>query len=123
MKDKLSSFRDFLDVVRGKEDAKIRPNMILNPENKLTTSNLSEIQADFVTNSYFIAHYFPEFEPMRAYAEIYLQANESKSGWGVDKIIEYEQALGEKRMIQIGLKPNQDQRKENEKVKTNTTKE
>lgn len=106
---RLSRFAKFLEVIRGKEDAKLRPNMILRPENKLTSSNLSELQVDFVTNSYFIAKHFAEFQPMADYAEIYLQTNESKSGWGVDKVIEYEQALGEKRMMQLGLRPGQQQ--------------
>lgn len=102
---KLAKFQKFLDTVRGKEEAKLRPNIILKPENPKTTSNLSDLQVDFVTNSFFIADYFPEFEPMRQYATHYLEVNESKDGWAVQKVIEHEQALGEKRMMQLGLRP------------------
>lgn len=114
------SFREFINLIKGREDAQIRPMMILDPKNKLTSSNLSELQVDFVTNSFFIAKYFDEFSPMREYADLYLQVNESKEGWAVQKVIEYEQAVSEKRLMQLGLKPQEAKSGEG---KTNATKE
>lgn len=122
-KEKIFRLREVIEIVRGKEDAKLRPNIILNPENPKTTSNLTELQVDFVTNSYFIADYFPEFLPLKQYAGHYLEVNESKEGWAVQKIIEHEQALGEKRMMQLGLRPPQQQEGLKEKIKGASTKE
>jgi hypothetical protein len=120
IKDKIMQFKEFVDVVRPREDPKIRPNLILNPENPLTTSNLSELEIEFITDSYFIAEQFPEFQPLKDYATLYLRACASKNGWAVDKVIEFEQAIGEKRMIGLGFK-NEAQKPE--KIKTNETKQ
>lgn len=106
---KLSNFAKFLEVVRGKENVQTRPDVVLNPKNKLTSSNITAEQADFVSSAYFMAYWFPEGQPLRVYAEIYLQVSASKNGWGIDKIIEHEQALGEKSMMRLGLRPGQQQ--------------
>lgn len=117
----LALFIRFANEFRGKEDAKVRPNLILNSDNNLTTSNLTSEEQDYINSANFMAHYFPEANCMKVFADIHLQSSKSKTGWAVDKVIEYEQALSEKRMIQLGLKPQAQEAKE--KSKTNATKE
>lgn len=112
--------KTIIDVFKGREDAKIRPNMILNPENPLTTSNLSDDELSYINSAYFMAKYFPEANSMLVLADIELLSNLSKDGFAIQKIIDYEQAISEKRLMQLGLKSQEPSK---EKPKTNATKE
>jgi hypothetical protein len=101
----LLRFEKFLNIVRGNQDVNLRANVILDPKNIKTSSNLSSDQVDFISISNFVAEAFPELEPLQALASEALSTNLSKAGFGVEHAIMYEQAIGEKRLMQLGLKP------------------
>jgi hypothetical protein len=102
--DKLNRFAKFLNIVKGNQDLNLRANLILDAKKPQTSSNLSTNQIDFVSISYFIADSYPELKPLKDFAEEFLYTSLSKEGWGIDHIIAYEQAIGEKRLMQLGLK-------------------
>lgn len=103
----LTEFREFVSAVRGSQDVEKRANIILNPLKTETSTNLSNNQIDFVSVCLTIKQYFPEMEPLETFAKEFLLASISKEGWGVESLIQYEQAIGEKRMLQLGLRPSQ----------------
>ncbi len=111
--DKLSRFARLWQIIKGTtSDIKLKANVILNPDNPKTSTNLSANQVDFVSLAYFLPQYFPEMKPLETFAEEFLQTSTSKEGWGVDRIIQYEQAVGEKRIMQLGLRPQEQKGKE-----------
>jgi hypothetical protein len=91
-------------VIRGSQDPSSRAKVLLNPELPETTTNLSPNQIDFISISLTICKWFPEFEGLEDFAREFLLASISKEGWGVDRVIQYEQAISEKRLVQLGLK-------------------
>lgn len=98
------SFRELVELFKGSQDVVKRANVILNPLKPQTSTNLSDSQVDFIAISMSITKYFPEFEPLKDFADQFLLASVSKGGWGVDRMIQHEQAIAEKRMVQLGLK-------------------
>lgn len=102
--DKLNRFAKFINIVKGNQDLNLRANLILDAKKPQTSSNLSTNQIDFVSISYFVADAFPELQPLKDFATEFLYTSLSKEGWGIDHIIAYEQAIGEKRLMQLGLK-------------------
>lgn len=103
------SFRELVELVKGSHDIEKRSGVILAPRMPQTTTNLSQNQVDFIAISKSICIYFPEFEGLEAFADEFLLASISKEGWGVDRMIAHEQAISEKRMMQLGLKPQGEQ--------------
>lgn len=108
IKEKLG-FRELVELVKGSHDIEKRSGVILAPRQPETTTNLSVNQVDFIAISKSITQYFPEFEGLEAFADEFLLASISKEGWGVDRMIAHEQAISEKRMMQLGLKPQGEQ--------------
>ena len=113
--DKLQRFSKLIDIVKGRQDSQVRAGVILNPIKPSTTTNLTSNQVDFIAISMSIVEYFPEFKGLKEFADEFLLASISKEGWGVDRMIQYEQAIGEKRIMQLGLRP-QDQQKDKQKT-------
>lgn len=98
--EELSGFEQFLNVVRGKADIKSRIRVILDPDNLKTTTQLTGSQVDFVALSHFVADEFPEFEPVRTFAELFCECNVSRGGWGVDSSIKLNAAISESKLMQ-----------------------
>ena len=113
--DKLQRFSKLIDIVKGRQDSQVRAGVILNPIKPSTTTNLTSNQVDFIAISKSIVKYFPEFKGLEDFADEFLLASISKEGWGVDRMIQYEQAIGEKRIMQLGLR--QQERKGDSDVK------
>lgn len=102
---KFERFKQFVELIEGREQTGQRADIILNPKTPQTSTNLTASQVDFIAISYNLVKEFPEFEPLKELAREFLYASVSKEGWGVDRAIAYEQAIGEKRLMEIGLKP------------------
>jgi hypothetical protein len=115
----LKTFGEFLHLVRGNQDTVERARVVLDPKTPLTSSYLSANQVDFMTVSRILGENFKEMKVLQAFSEDVLLASMSKDGWGVEKMIQHEQAIGERRLMQLGLGPNQPKP---EKAKTNDTK-
>ena len=103
VKEKLS-FRELVELVKGSQDIEKRANVILNPRNPETSTNLSSNQVEFIAISMSICKTWPEFEGLEDYAKEFLCASISKEGWGVDRMISHEQAISEKRLMQLGFR-------------------
>lgn len=116
VKEKLS-FRELIELVKGSQDVEKRASVILNPKNPSTSTNLSASQIEFVAIAKTLVTDFPEFQGLAEYADEFLLASISKEGWGVDRMIQHEQAISEKRMMQLGLKPQEQKGSENVKQK------
>lgn len=111
----LQKFASFWDIIKGRQDSQVRANVILNPKMPQTSTNLSADQVDFVTICMGISVHFPEMKPLEDLCNQFLLASVSKEGWGVDRMIAYEQAIGEKRLLQLGLKNPQEQAQQDKK--------
>jgi hypothetical protein len=121
---KLNLFDRLIKIIRGQEDFKNKVKLILEPDMPQTSTKLNPNQIDFVSTSIFIADYFDEMKPLRDYAIEFCRTSESNGGWGVDKVIQLEQAIGEKRMLQLGLKPQESKGSRiKEAIKGNETKQ
>jgi len=94
----LSLLERLLDIVRGKSDIRKQMSLILNPERPITTSNLSELQLDFVENAYWYAISYDELEPLKQDADFLLQASLSKGGFGILQTIEMVQSMTQTRI-------------------------
>jgi len=98
------SFNDIVRIWKGTQDSQERAKIILDPSNPQTSTKLSSGQVDFVAISYNITDYFPEFKGLTDFAKQFVLSSMSKDGFGVTSAIQYEQAVGEKRLMQLGLK-------------------
>jgi len=67
---KLNFFERFLNILRGRVDVQTRTEVITDPKKPQTSSYLTESQAEFVTESFWLNKTFPgEFEPVKEYAD------------------------------------------------------
>lgn len=105
-------------MYKGSQNLDERANVILNPKNIQTSSNLSSNQVDFISISYFIATPFPELQPLKDFAREFLYSSLSKEGWALEHAIAYEQAIGEKRLMQLGLKTQETVKPQEKSAKT-----
>ena len=107
VKDKIQekmSLKELIELFRGNTDIEKRASVILNPKMPETSTNLSSNQVDFVGIGKTIKKYFNEFEPLEFFTDEFLLVSESKDGWAVDRMIQHEQAVSEKRLLQLGLR-------------------
>lgn len=97
----LSYFERFLNIVRGKVDAKYRLRLLLEPDNVRTTTRLTRGERDFVTLSDFVADKFPEegFGGLKDFATILCYTNISLEGLGRAEAIQYEGAISESKLL------------------------
>jgi hypothetical protein len=117
IKEKLS-FRELVELVKGSHDIEKRASVILAPKTPETSTNLSANQVEFVSIAMSITQTWPEFQGLEDYAKEFLLASTSKEGWGVDRMIAHEQAISEKRMMQLGLRPQGEGGKQVEQSKS-----
>lgn len=97
-----------ISSIKGTQDINTRARVLLDPSKPETSTNLNSNQIDFVSVSLTICDYFPEFEGLEKFAKEFLLTSISKDGWGVDRVIQYEQAISEKRLVQLGIRPGQE---------------
>ena len=98
------SLKQLIELFRGNTDIEKRASVILNPQLPETSTNLNSNQVDFVGVGRTIEEYYKEFEPLNLFTKTFLLVSESKDGWGVDRMIQHEQAVSEKRLLQLGLR-------------------
>jgi len=92
----LSQFRKVWDVLLGKGDFKSKINSILNPDKPQTSSNISLPQVQYVVEAYYLAECYPEsLGFLKKDADNLLWTMMSLKGWGIDKVIEFQNSLRE----------------------------
>jgi len=94
----LGWFEKFLNIVRGKVDVKNRLSLLLNPDNPITSTQLSRSEVDFVSTSFFVADEFPVFQPLANFAKQFCLTSISREGWGVDQSIRLNAAISESKL-------------------------
>lgn len=107
---KFERFKQFVELIEGREQAGQRADIILSPKTPQTSTNLTASQVDFIAISFAVVKQFPEFGPLEDLAKEFLYSSMSKEGWGVDRAIAYEQAIGEKRLMELGFKPKPEEK-------------
>lgn len=97
----LSFFERFLNIVRGKVDAKYRLRLLLEPDNILTTTRLTRGERDFVVICNFASKNFKEsgFGGLADFSKELCMANISLDGLGRREAIEYEGAISEAKLL------------------------
>ena len=103
------SFSDLVKIWKGTQDITERAKIILDPVKPQTSTNLSSSQVDFIAISKSITDFFPEFVGLEKFADQFLLSSMSKDGFGVNSVIQYEQATSEKRLMQLGMKAEKTQ--------------
>lgn len=91
-KEKLGQFKDFLDVIRGKEDINQKFSFLFQPRNIKTASRLSNSQAEFLSDSHFLVKHFPEFQPLQNLALEVAECGVSVKGKRVEEAIAFQKA-------------------------------
>lgn len=98
--EKMNRLQALFNTIKGKTtDVKSRVRLILDPDNIQTSTRLNSSQVDFVSLSFFLAERFPEFVPLREYAEHFMKTNISLRGGGVENVIRLMGALGETKLL------------------------
>ncbi len=95
----LNLIRKLLDVFRGKTEIGNRLKPLLNPENLQTTSRLSEVEVDFVTDCNWLANQWKVFEPLRDLANELCETVISEGGKGRQEAISFIGALTEGKLL------------------------
>lgn len=89
-KQKLTKFKEFLNVVQGKVDIRRRLDAILNPENIQTSTRLSHAEIDFVVDAYWLANTYPTlFMPLKDFANELMYTKISDQGLGRQEAIQF----------------------------------
>ena len=100
----LAKFREFLNVIRGKEDIREKFSFLFQPSNIKTASRLTISQAEFVADSYFVTEYFPEFKPLVNLAKEVAETAVSIKGARIEEAIRFQQASkGQPGTTQVGI--------------------
>lgn len=116
--EQLSRFGKFWDIIQGHQDSQVRADVILSPKTPQTTTNLSSNQVDFVVICSGISKKFPELAPLEEGCKEFLYSSISKDGFGVTSMIQYEQAIGEKRLLQLRAGNTEATNQQKDKKKT-----
>lgn len=95
----LNLIRKLLDVFRGKTEIGNRLKPLLNPENLQTTSRLSEVEVDFVTDCHWLASQWKVFEPLKQLADEFCETVISEGGKGRQEAISFIGALTEGKLL------------------------
>ena len=99
----LAKFREFLNVIRGREDIREKFSFLFQPSNIKTASRLSISQAEFVADSFFVKKHFPEFEPLLDLAMEVAETSVSIKGLRVEEAIKFQQASKGEVGTQVGI--------------------
>jgi len=102
-KEKLSQFKLFLDVIRGKEDIRQKLSFLFQPANIKTASRLNQNQVYFVSDAYTLAKFYPEFEPLKEMSKELMEAMISHKGLGREEAIKFQQATREQASTPFGI--------------------
>lgn len=95
----LTLFQKFLNIVKGKENIKNRINTLLNPDNILTSTNLTRRESEFLALSTFLGDNFDELKPLKEYAQLDSLAKLSVDGRGIKNVIAFESAISESKLL------------------------
>lgn len=100
----LGKFKQFLDVIRGKEDIREKFSFLFQPSNIKTASRLSTGQVEFVSDSHFVTEYFPELKPLKDLSIEVAEVSVSHKGLRVEEAIRFQQASkGQPGATQVGI--------------------
>ena len=99
----LAKFREFLNVIRGKEDIREKFSFLFQPSNIKTASRLSISQAEFVADAFFVQKHFPEFGPLLDLAKEVAETSVSIKGMRVEEAIKFQQASRGQPGTQVGI--------------------
>ena len=99
--DVLAQFERFINIVRGRKDAKSQVQVLSNPENFKTMSVLTGSQAEFVQDAFWLYKVEPKvYEDLKDYAQEMMEVSPSRGGGrGRDQVIAYVGALSEKQAL------------------------
>ena len=90
-KKKLADFKDFMNVLQGKEDIRQKLAHLFQPKDIRTASRFSANQCDFQTDVRTAKKYYPEFDPLEVLAEEQGFVMISHKGLGREEAIKAEQ--------------------------------
>lgn len=100
----LGKFKQFLDVIRGKEDIREKFSFLFQPSNIKTASRLTAGQVEFVADAHFVTKHFPEFKPLKDLAIEVAEVSVSHKGQRVEESIRFQQASkGQPGSTQVGI--------------------
>jgi len=103
-KENLARFRDFLNVIRGKEDIREKFSFLFQPSNIKTASRLTTGQVEFVADAHFVTEYFPELQPLKDLSIEVAEVSVSHKGQRVEEAIKFQQASkGQIGSTQVGI--------------------
>jgi hypothetical protein len=106
---RLSQFQDFINVIRPKPDFKGKIKQFVNPENPQTITKLSPSQADAIAIANFVSVAFPEFEPLKEFADELSKAYRNIDGWSTNKAIESLQSDKQERNLKLEFREQPDE--------------
>ena len=115
----LTLFKKLIDIIKGRDiDPRDHVTVITNPtmEHLISSSNITPKQAQSITNCYIAAELYPEYVPLKTFAETVLKSSIStKDGWGINKGIELASAYAPNIITAAGTstaqQPEQQQKK------------
>lgn len=90
--EQLQKLREIFAVFRGTEDANQKFSFLLQPKSIKTTSRLTASQLDFLADSYYLAKWFPEFEPLLDLAKEVAGVSPSLKGKRIEEVIKFQAA-------------------------------
>lgn len=101
VKDVLDKFERFINIVKGRKDAKTQVEVLSNPENYKTMSVLTQGQVEFVQDAFWLCKVEPKvYKDLMLYAQEMMEASPSKGGTGREQAIRYVGALSESKALQ-----------------------
>jgi hypothetical protein len=115
LKEQLVNFKEFIDIARGHKDVKTRVEVLANPDNLNTMSNLTKNQARFIANAEFLDNrsWGSMFEGLKDFAESIREPAISVRGEGREQAIRFMGALNESKLLsKLGITAAGDQKKE-----------
>ena len=99
-RESLQKFKEFLDVVRGKEDPKSRVKLMLDPDKIQTSTRLSGSEIDMVTDAYWAWKQWPKaFQPLKDFVDEYCLTKISEGGKGREEAISIVAALEQSKLF------------------------
>jgi len=97
--EKLERFKKFLDILRGKVEIRSRLAPLLEPSKIQTSTRLSANEVEFVTDSYFFAKCWPEFQPLKDFANEFCYTKISHEGLGRLEAIQFVGAVEQTKLF------------------------
>ena len=113
MQEFVAFIKSLMNAINGKDEPLDLITVITNPplEQLISSSNLSEKQAQGIRVMKWLASRREEFKPLGDYADKYLQVNHSVGGWAVNRGIALAEAFSPK-LVNPNLVPGLEQKQE-----------